>query len=177
MRRMILDSPGCRKVIDAIAQSRWSFQGSAAQSSDVCEMEYATDRGRFLRSLVNRGVSETMFTEKPIVMHASGMHFNRVCYACNLIGLKKACLSESCNSIYFCSRECVRAASGFLDVYGGLVDDVTNTIHPSYKDQALLLIRILYANISSPEFDISNVFSMELCRSSKDPDLSAAAVA
>ena len=165
-----------RKIIDKSACSRWQLaDDEEGGSHGVCEMKWGVTKGRYMSSLVYRAVGESLISEAPIVTQVCGMHFNRVCFACNFIGLKKACVSEDCKHIFFCSRRCVAKEGPFLSLCGQLINNIVSRIQPAFKDHALLLVRMLYL-FKIGRIDLSQVFDMDICVKAVDNELNAAAV-
>jgi hypothetical protein len=158
-----------RKIINATAQSHWVLgrqdedEGTAQTGAPdgVCEVTWSEGAGRALSALGDYGIGETVIAEVPLVVQIGGAHRNRVCHTCKTIGLKKACVSEDCKNLFFCSRECLSRASDFTDKCGKLVDEIFSNI-PHEKDQALLLVEILYLWKYDTNFDLSKTLDMEL---------------
>lgn len=169
-----------RKIVDESARTSWQLAAADADSdtSDshgVCEMKWEATKGRYMSSLVTRDVGETLVSEAPIVAQVCGMHFNRVCFACSYIGMVKACVSEDCKHIYFCSSKCIAKEELFLSSYGQLINSIVSQVQPSFKDQVHLLVRMLYLH-KVGKIDLSQVFDMDICPKVADNELSAAAV-
>lgn len=159
----------CRQFVDADAQTSWSFDDPT--SCYACETLWAKKKGRHMKSLQVLNVGACLLSEKPIAVQISGTHYNRVCFSCRHVGIRKACISESCKHIYFCSKDCLGKHAVFLDTYGKLVEELVACVHPDFRDHALLVIHILYMSLSDIRFDISQIYSMELGANIKDPNL------
>lgn len=167
----------CQKFVNNSGRSRWVFPGRAADSSEVCEVRYCKHTGRYMTSVRDIDAGEELFSEAPIAVHIGGTHQDRICYSCLAVGLKKAFVSESCRDIYFCSKKCMNEQLEYLDNAASLMKDVADSGHVHYRDQALLLLRVLYRARSGHAVDVSKIQDMEICQSVIDRDLSIAAAA
>ena len=149
---------------------------------DAAQLKYLDERqGWCLTTLRDCAMSNTIISSQTNAGVVTGSNHQRVCARCFRVSRSKVVNRSDCPTLCYCSQECLRHASTFLDSYGGCIQQLYAWGKESekesvgdFRDHAILTTILVWQSVlesrsigintsnsrsSSSEFDLTQAIS------------------